>query len=225
MSGDSTVPASQEQPESALTLEQLEQVLEVAVRAPSLHNTQPWRFQLRGDVLEVRADRSRQLPLQDPLGRELVLSCGGAAVHAQLAVRGLGLACDLDWTPQPDDPDHVASLSVSSPDPVTPDELRLLEATALRHTDRTAFAPTPVPAALVVALSDAAQVDGAHLAAEQEADRVLAIDVLVARADRIQRAEPGQRAELSAWVRPGPHPSEGVPGGALPDHGLAAAPR
>jgi nitroreductase len=202
-----------------MTPDQLTQVLETAVRAPSVHNTQPWLFEVDGDTLQVRADRSRQLPLEDPLGRELVLSCGGAAVHAQLAVRGLGLNCELRWAPTPDDPDHVASLTVSTPSPTTASEQRLLDAVALRHTDRTAFAATPVPAELIVELSAAAQQDGAHLAAEQQPDRVLAIDVLVAHADQVLRQDPGQRAELGSWVRPGNHPAEGVPGGALPDHG------
>ncbi len=207
------------EPGPALTREQVARVLEVAVRAPSVHNTQPWLFEVDGDTIRVRADRQRQLTAQDPLGRELVLSCGGAAAHAQLAVRGLGLSCDLDLAASPDDPDHVATLTVSAPSPATPLEVRLLEAVRLRHTDRTAFAPTPVPAALVAELADAARQDGAYLVAEQQPDRVLMLQVLVARADQSQRSDAVLREEQATWVRPGPHPDEGLPAGALPDHG------
>ena len=204
-----------------LTPQQLTQVLEVTVRAPSVHNTQPWLFRLDGDVLEVRADRSRQLSVQDPQGRELVLSCGAAAVHAQLAVRGLGLGCDLRWATRPGDPDHVASLTVLSPRPATPSERRLLEATGLRRTDRTVFARAPVPPGLIAELSAVAELDGAHLAVEQQPDRLVALDVLASRADQVLRADLEHRAEVAAWVRPGPHPVDGVPSGALPDHGSA----
>ena len=202
-----------------MTPEQITQVLQTAVRAPSVHNTQPWLFEVDGDTIQVRADHRRQLHSQDPLGRELILSCGGAAVHAQLAVRGLGLGCDLHWSPTPGDPDHVATLTVSAPVAVTAADLRLLEAVELRHTDRTAFAPTPVPAALVTELSVAAQQDDAHLVAEQQPDRVLALEVLVSHADRVLREDPGFRDEMGHWVRPGSHPAEGLPAGALPDHG------
>ncbi len=204
-----------------MTPEQITQVLDTAAHAPSVHNTQPWLFEVDGDTIRLRADRSRQLPVGDPLGRELVLSCGAAAVHAQLAVRGLGLRCDLGWSPTPGDPDHVATLTASTPLPPSAEELRLLDAVALRHTDRTAFASTPVPPALVAALSTAARQDGAHLAAEQQPDRVLALEVLVSHADRVQREDTGLREELGRWVRPGAHPAEGVPTGALPDHGRA----
>lgn len=202
-----------------MTPDQVDQVLAVAVRAPSVHNTQPWLFEVDGDTIHVRADRRRQLPLADPLGRELLLSCGGAAVFGRLAVRGLGLDCALVWSPTADDPDHVADLVVSSALPPTEGESRLLAAVAVRHTDRSAFAPTPVAPALVEALSAAAEAEGAHLTAEQRPDRVLALDVLVARADGLQRRDPALRAEQLGWVRPGPLPPEGLPVAALPDHG------
>ncbi len=57
--------------------------LDLAVRAPSVHNSQPWRWRFDGGTLELFADRSRQLPATDPQGRGLVLSCG-AALFAQL---------------------------------------------------------------------------------------------------------------------------------------------
>ena len=40
----------------------LRMAVEHAILAPSSHNTQPWRFQIRDDVLELFADRMRALP-------------------------------------------------------------------------------------------------------------------------------------------------------------------
>src|SRR5436309_1962856 len=54
--------------------------LSVAVRAPSIHNTQPWVWRLQAGELTLRADRSRQLAVADPDGHSLLLSCG-AAMH------------------------------------------------------------------------------------------------------------------------------------------------
>ncbi|MCU1693424.1 MAG: hypothetical protein JWM64_2515 [Frankiales bacterium] len=202
-----------------MTPEQLTSVLETAVRAPSVHNTQPWLFELRDGALHVRVDPARRLPVEDPLGRELRVSCGAAVDHARLSVRGLGLACEVDWTVPDGDPDHVAVLTVTGPSPTTEEEARLLEAVLVRRTDRSAFAPEPVTDAVVEELLAAALVDGAHLTAERDHDRVLALEGVVARADTALRNDPDVRRELDAWVRSAGHPDDGLPSGALPAHG------
>ena len=66
----------------------------VAARAPSLHNTQPWRFKVLEDAIELYADYSRQLRT-DPIARELLISCGAALYGLRLAVRSLR-ACPVD---------------------------------------------------------------------------------------------------------------------------------
>ncbi|MCW2776613.1 MAG: hypothetical protein JWN17_338 [Frankiales bacterium] len=202
-----------------LTRDQLDQVLRTAVRAPSVHNTQPWLFELRGDALHVRVDPDRQLPVEDPLGRELRLSCGAAVDHARLSVRGLGLACEVDWTPSSEDPDHVATVTVTGPLSTTDEERQLLDAVLLRRTDRSAYAPTTVPADVVDALVAAGRHDGAHVTAEQDHDRVLALEGVVARADTSLRRDEEVHREMAAWVRTSSRPADGLPAGALPDHG------
>ncbi len=52
-------------------------LIEVAARAPSVHNTQPWRFTVTGQAIDLYADADRQL-LEDPAGREMIISCGAA---------------------------------------------------------------------------------------------------------------------------------------------------
>ena len=70
----------------------------VAGRAPSLHNTQPWRFAVSRDAIELHADVSRRLKL-DPDGREMVISCGAALYGLRLAVRSLGRLPDCVRAP------------------------------------------------------------------------------------------------------------------------------
>ena len=72
----------------------------VARWAPSKHNTQPWRFVLRGDTLEVWADPIRLLTMTDPHRREVTISCGAAVETACVAARAHGHEPDV--TPQPD---------------------------------------------------------------------------------------------------------------------------
>jgi hypothetical protein len=66
---------------------------------PPANNSQPWRFRQREQAVEVFADRSRQLPVADPTGWAVRVSCGAAPFNLRLALgkRLLGFI-DLDQT-------------------------------------------------------------------------------------------------------------------------------
>ena len=72
----------------------------VAARAPSVHNTQPWRFKVGDHAVELFADASRQLR-QDLAGREMLISCGAALFGLRLAVRSLGYLAEVELFPEP----------------------------------------------------------------------------------------------------------------------------
>jgi hypothetical protein len=61
-----------------------------AVHAPSVHNTQPWRFGHGERAIDVYADTGRRLRVADPAGRELMISCGAAVFTLRVAMRYLG---------------------------------------------------------------------------------------------------------------------------------------
>lgn len=79
-------------------------ILRYAVRAPSGHNTQPWRFRIVGDCLELHADRTRALPVVDSADRALHISCGAALRHVVVALRHFGFACVAAVLPDRCDP-------------------------------------------------------------------------------------------------------------------------
>ena len=68
----------------------VEAALAVAVRAPSIHNTQPWAWRLDPDGLVLRADRTRQLAVADPDGHSLLVSCGAALHLTEIALEAQG---------------------------------------------------------------------------------------------------------------------------------------
>src|SRR5215469_14519834 len=83
-------------------------VIAIAARAPSLHNTQPWKFRVEGDVIELLADSRRQLRHLDPDGRELTISCGAALFGLRLGLRGRGYIPVVDLLPDLARPELLA---------------------------------------------------------------------------------------------------------------------
>ena len=91
-------------------------IVECATRAPSVHNTQPWRWRAGPDRLELLADPDRRLAETDPDGRNLVISCGAALHHAQVVAGALGWAPEVTRHPDPTQPDLLARLDLSPGD-------------------------------------------------------------------------------------------------------------
>lgn len=202
-------------------------VVEAATLAPSVHNTQPWRFVV-GDssessvAIELYADRERSLPVLDPTGRQLLVSCGAAVLHADVGARSLGLDVEVSLLPDAD-PDHLATLTLRPGQPPSEEEQGLFAATRLRHTQREPFDSRHVDPAVVDRLRAAAVREGAWLHVVERRDDQLSLAVLLAQAERIEQSDPKYREELHSWVRPVNSPArDGVPASALP-HTAGAA--
>ena len=176
--------------------------------APSIHNTQPWRWRVAGDVLELRAVRERQLAVADPLGRLLTVSCGAALHHARVALAAEGWESTVDRMPVPDDPDLLARITVAGRVPVTHEAVRALQTIQIRHTDRRPLSPNPVPPAAVESLRRAAGLEGANLHALRP-DEVVELASAAARAQRVEELDPDWVEELAYWAGGSTTPSVG----------------
>ena len=138
-------------------------LITTAARAPSVHNTQPWRFGVGRSGVELYCDPRRKLRA-DPLGREMIISCGAALFGLRLAVRGLGYLPVIELMPDPNQPRLLARVGMGAAVPVTRGERRMLEAVPHRHTHRGPFEPGPLPAGLLAGLQHDALAEGAELA-------------------------------------------------------------
>lgn len=174
---------------------------EAASLAPSLHNSQPWRFELDGSKLNVFADLTRWLPATDASGRELVISCGAAICFAHLALRGMGRNVHTQLLPDPDNPDHLARLTLSGRRAPSTEEKALIRALPIRYTDRDTYDDRQVPPSLVRQLHQGVRAQGAWLREVATPGDEVSLAVLLAHADDVQRGDRAYAAELADWTR------------------------
>ncbi len=182
----------------------------IAGRAPSVLNTQPWRFRPAGDALELHADSGRALRTLDPAGREMLISCGSALYGLRLAVRQMGYVPALSLLPDPGQPGLLARVHLGAREPITSRELALLAAVPHRHTHRGPFSPGSLPAGLLAGLQHDAIAEGTELLLVADGASYQRLAALVAAAGTWRR--PSVRAEVRRWIRPpGSRARDGVP--------------
>lgn len=173
-----------------------------AILAPSSHNTQPWVFRVSNQGIDLLADRTRALPVNDPDDRELTISCGCALMNLRIAAANSGVCPQVQLLPESKEPDLLARVTFTPASGSLGSEGVLLELIDRRRTYRKRFASRDVDSATVDHLVEAASTEGAWLRpllteeARQQAAR------LVAEGDTVQWANPSWRRELAAWMHP-----------------------
>lgn len=172
------------------------ELVQKAIEAPSSHNTQPWLFRLENEAIEIWADRTRALPVNDPFDRELTISCGAAFLNLRVAAAAHGVATSV--RPGGEDPDHLATIRLgegrveSSLAPLAPsiDD---------RFSTRESFENESLPDTLLADMDAAVELEGARLHEVDQEDRSF-VGELVAEGDRVQFANPSWRRELASWM-------------------------
>ncbi|MFK4145354.1 Acg family FMN-binding oxidoreductase [Streptomyces sp. NPDC004065] len=203
----------------SLDVSTLERLVASAAAAPSIHNTQPWRFRPRpeSETLEIHAAAERGLRHADPTGRALHVSVGCALLNLRVAAARFGREPVTRLLPRPDRPTLLATVRLAGPvhgDPAP----GLYDALWRRHSSRSPFSSRPLPAQLLTELTESARTEGAVLTlpAPEEAARVLRV---TREAERRNTADADRAAESRHWLRgPGAGPVPpglGVPAAAV----------
>ncbi|MER7246902.1 hypothetical protein [Kribbella sp. NPDC000426] len=196
-----------------LPAKDVEVLLAAAVAAPSMHNTQPWRFAVEGHAIDVYLDGSRALPAEDPTGRAMRIAAGAATFNLRCAAESLGYRTWFGLAPYPDEPDLLARV-VIEPTADRDEELRdLAVQIPYRHTDRHPSDIEPMPESVRIALLQAAYAEGAQLTWLAE-DDVRAVLDLVLDTDLREVHDWHRSAERSHWVG-GERTTDGIPSDAL----------
>ncbi len=168
--------------------------LTLASRAPSVHNTQPWRWEVNAASLHLYSDESRRLPNTDPDGRDLILSCGAALHHCVVAFAAVGWRSKVTRLPNPADPSHLAAIELS-PYPADAVDIALAAAIPRRRTDRRYYSSWPVPVADIALMAARAARNGVTLCQVEDIDNLHEI-VVQSVQDHLSH---GYLAELTEW--------------------------
>ncbi|MET0134715.1 MAG: NAD(P)H nitroreductase [Kibdelosporangium sp.] len=187
----------------------------LAIRAPSVHNSQPWRWRVGDSSLHLYADWSRHLTATDPDGRDLVVSCGASLHHLRVALAALGWGTRVHRIPNPGDPDHLAAVELYEREPVA-DDIPLAAAIPRRHTDRRLYSSWPVPDLLLEQLAKHATEEGSVLRSATDPAIRLRLASAIAEADRLQARDPDYLSELVEWSGRHCGATDGVPAGVTP---------
>ncbi|HEX8866786.1 MAG TPA: NAD(P)H nitroreductase, partial [Lentzea sp.] len=170
----------------------------LACRAPSVHNSQPWRWELGRHSLHLYADRTRGLPAVDPLGADLIISCGAALHHLRVGLAALGWRAMVHRLPNPGQPDHLAAVEFQACEP-NESHVALAAAIPRRRTDRRAYSSWTVPPGIIAQLVSCALAEGveAQEVVGRGRDELLMAVVAAAAA---QEADPAYRTEIREWT-------------------------
>jgi len=190
----------------------LRDLVALAARAPSVHNTQPWHWVADGDRLSLFADSSRQLRYADPDGRDLVISCGAALHHLRVAASATGWDARVRRMPNPYNDSQLANVTFRRHQ-LTRVAIDALNALKRRRTDRRRPASSLVPRERLDELLAAGQAAGATVFAVVSHDARWELLQILAEAEKAQRLTPGYVEEIVRWTeRQG---DEGVPASSL----------
>lgn len=200
-------------PQAVLDVEVVKRAVQLACRAPSVHNSQPWRWVAEGARLHLFVDRCRWVHSADRSGREAIISCGAVLDHLRIAMVAAGWQAHIERFPNPNNRDHLASLEFSPLEFVTDTQRERAEAILQRRTDRLPLARPTYWASFEPVLRTCVD------------DNIALLDVLsdevrpqLAEASQLtealRRDDASYHAELQWWTSPFAL-SEGVPPDAL----------
>ena len=193
-------------------VETIRSALMLAVRAPSVHNSQPWQWRVGEHSLHLYADPDLRLPHTDPDARDWMLSCGAALNHCQVAFAALGWQSKVQRLPNPADPNHLAAMELHRY-PATELDVSLAAAIPRRRTDRRHYSSWQVPPREIALMAARAARADVML---RRVDALTNLKRLIAEAAWRHGADYDYLRELSTWS--GRHASTaGVPARSIPE--------
>lgn len=202
--------------------EEAEMLADAVVRAPSVHNTQPWSLTMRNRHASVWERHDRELLRHDPEGRDRRISCGAALANLVLAVRNAGWSTDVQWAQADDPAGLVATVVAAAHSKPSATEGQRYRAIMRRSSYRSMFDSEPVSHAILETLWAAASSSVVYARWVTGEDDARTLAHQLAYGARVFHGDRQYQRELAAWTVTEAEEPEGIPAGAMGTQGLAA---
>lgn len=191
-------------PASGSFAERLRFLLQYAVLAPSSHNTQPWKFRIAENRIDIFLDQERWLKVADDDQRELHISVGCCLENLRTSAEHFGFRQQIQYLPEAGNPLHAASIQFEPNSSTVPQgDQRLFQMIAVRHTNHGEYDGRAIPENVLQELQDCCRESQITLQLTEDASVKRKVDELVVQADAIEFADPAFRRELGYWIGQG----------------------
>ena len=169
-------------------------LIRYATLAANSHNTQPWRFRIGADAIDVQPDFSRRTSAVDPDDHHLFISLGCACENLAIAAATTGRPGEIVIAPDTGAARYLFVNGRHKSDP-------LLAAIVKRQSTRAQYDGRPIPNSDLVSLSQAAAVPGVHLTLLTDRPMISKVRDLVIAGNDAEMNDPAFVSELKQWLR------------------------
>ena len=118
----------------------MRELVRSATLAPNGHNTQPWKFAIKENAIQIHPDYSRRLPVVDPSDRELWISLGCAVENLVVVSQAMGYESKVIYPSS--DTDYI---EVKLQEGKTISSIHLFDAIPERQCTRSLYNGHPLP--------------------------------------------------------------------------------
>ena len=185
-------------PDKGTAAEKLRFAVDYAIWAPSIRNTQPWLFELKGDALDVRADPSRVLASVDGNRRDQIISCGAAVENICIVLRYFNQSPTVTPFPEGTESCLVARIGVDGLHVRTNADEEAFLSIRRRHTNRRPFAARELPSTFPEMADTIFKRHGVQFQPVHDDARAVVADLIAAAETELWKT-PEYRRELAAW--------------------------
>lgn len=178
------------------------ELVQYAIMAPSGHNTQPWKFRIRENMISIFPDFSRRLPVVDPLDRELYISLGCALENLIIAAEHEGYRASVEHSFE----NGSISVNIEPADGIEPADNKasndqLFNAISIRQSTRRQYGGRPIPEADMEKLASLPLEGGVSVLFVTDPEKIERIIGFVKEGNSIQMNDRNFMQELVSWVR------------------------
>jgi len=176
----------------------IKELIHYATLAPSGHNTQPWLFSLKDDIIEIKPDYKRRLPIVDPDDHALFISLGCALENLIITANHFGFSADIKYNLSED---KAEVIKVKLTESNETKEASLFDAITKRQATRNKYDGKPLTDSDIQSLKDIAKQEGVIFNIVTQDREIEPLIKFVKEGNILQFGNKEFVNELVSWIR------------------------